>query len=112
MKHPDTDTLCSDLLSLRDELVAASEDNDWEDVQAIDGEICELLKSIHPDWKQGELANVIRTVKQTYNDIIDQSRVRRRELESKMDALRKNRDALEGYKTSLAAGNREVRATA
>ncbi|AMO56402.1 hypothetical protein GZ77_06290 [Endozoicomonas montiporae] len=98
-----------ELAVLQQELIEASEQKDWPLVQDIDDDIRELLKAVHPDWKQGELADVIVDMKQTYERIFVQCRQRRVELKEKMEAMRSNKDALEGYKNSQAAGNRELR---
>ena len=98
-----------ELLVFQQELIEASEQKDWPLVQEIDDDIRELLKSVTPEWKELELAEAISGLKQAYEQIFTQCRVRRVELKEKMDAMRSNKDALEGYKNSQAAGNRELR---
>ena len=101
-----------ELLVLQQELIEASEQKDWPLVQEIDDDIRELLMAVTPEWKEAELADTISTLKQTYEQIFAQCRVHRVELKEKMEAMRSNKDALEGYKNSQAAGNRELRARA
>ena len=99
----------NELDDLRQELIEASEQKDWPLVQEIDDDIRELLLTVQPEWKQAELAEAIAEMKQTYEQIFAQCRVHSKELKDKMESMRSKKGAIEGYKNSLAAGNRELR---
>lgn len=101
-----------ELAVLQQELTEASEQKDWPLVQEIDDDIRELLRAVNPEWKQEELSDVISEMKRTYEQIFVQCGQRRLELKEKMEAMRSKKGALEGYKNSQAAGNRELRKNA
>ena len=104
--------LREELLTLQEELVEASAQNDWPLVQEIDDDIRLLMETAQPEWKETVLAETMFGLKQTYERILDRCRVRRDELNSRMAEMRNKKDALAGYKNSQAAGNRELRASA
>ena len=52
------------------------------------------------------------TMKACYEQIFADSKLRKKELRKELGQMREKREALEGYKNSLAAGNREIRTSA
>ncbi|MGI9275589.1 MAG: hypothetical protein ACR2PT_12185 [Endozoicomonas sp.] len=100
------------LAFLRERLSHARDDNDWQEVTKIDREICEILEDVDRESRSPELAAEVARVKALYQDVLEYAAVRQGELKKKMAGLRNNRSAMKGYGTSLAAGNKELRAKA
>ena len=100
------------LAFLRERLSQARDENDWHEVAHIDREVCEILEGFDRESRSPELAAEVARVKELYQEVLEYAAVRREELKEKMEGLRKNRSAIKGYGTSLAAGNKELRAKA
>ena len=58
------------------------------------------------------MAFEFKSMKDSYDQIFAESKLRKKELRKELGQMRDKREALDGYKNSLAAGNRELRTSA
>ncbi|MRI33916.1 hypothetical protein EOPP23_13050 [Endozoicomonas sp. OPT23] len=107
MPLPDLRELLTDF---RLDLTEAAEDNDWSVMVEIDHDVRQLLSGMPAERKQ-QLQPEIAALKQCYQQILAIAEQRRKTLQQKMNDNRQQQTALKGYQSSMAAGNREVRAS-
>ena len=108
--HPDQAIVR--LIELREDIEDASEDFDWELVTTIDQEVRKLATAFPRESRTPALAREMSTLKACYERIFADSKLRKKELRKELGKMRDKREALDGYKNSLAAGNREIRKSA
>ncbi|OED41063.1 hypothetical protein ACH42_15005 [Endozoicomonas sp. (ex Bugula neritina AB1)] len=108
--NPETASLR--LAELRVEIEAASEAFDWELVAMVDRDIRLLAEAFPQGSRTPALSEQLDAMKVSYGQIFADSKLRKKELRKELGQMRDKREALDGYKNSLAAGNRELRTSA
>lgn len=106
------DSAIEKLAELRAEILEASEAFDWDLVATVDGDIRQLAQDFPKDNRSPALEAEFVRMKAGYDTIFSSSQLRKAELKKELGQMRDKREALEGYKNSLAAGNREIRTSA
>lgn len=101
-----------ELSRLQNALEKAADEFDWNQVKEVDLQVRKLVSTLTPEERKGEMAFQLAALKASYKAVLESSEERRAVLQKKMGKLRNNRGAVNGYKTSLAAGNKEVRLNA